>query len=68
MEWVKEMALFKSRDLTLSLMVHLFQFNNYNTYWTLNVATDPSGRYKVSQVLQDAADAGLFGMSHKCFC
>ncbi|MFS7983716.1 putative mannan endo-1,4-beta-mannosidase [Helianthus anomalus] len=36
-----------------------FLFNGFNAYWMMNVAADPSQRYKVSQVLQDAANAGL---------
>ncbi|KAM0063033.1 putative mannan endo-1,4-beta-mannosidase [Helianthus debilis subsp. tardiflorus] len=36
-----------------------FLFNGFNSYWMMNVAADPSERYKVSQVLQDAANAGL---------
>lgn len=36
-----------------------FLFNGFNAYWMMNVASDPSERYKVTQVLQDAADAGL---------
>ncbi|PWA70455.1 mannan endo-1,4-beta-mannosidase 1 [Artemisia annua] len=36
-----------------------FLFNGFNAYWMMNVATDPSERLKVSQVLQDAANAGL---------
>ncbi|XP_021992161.1 mannan endo-1,4-beta-mannosidase 5 [Helianthus annuus] len=36
-----------------------FLFNGFNAYWMMNVAADPSERYKVSQVLQDAANDGL---------
>ncbi|PWA45125.1 mannan endo-1,4-beta-mannosidase 1 [Artemisia annua] len=36
-----------------------FLFNGFNAYWMMNVATDPSERVKVSQVLQDASNAGL---------
>ncbi|KAF5792216.1 putative mannan endo-1,4-beta-mannosidase [Helianthus annuus] len=36
-----------------------FLFNGFNAYWMMNVATDPSERYKVSQVLQDSTNAGL---------
>ncbi|KAL8250735.1 hypothetical protein R6Q59_034428 [Mikania micrantha] len=36
-----------------------FMFNGFNAYWMMNVATDPSQRSKVTQVLQDAANAGL---------
>ncbi|KAI3777357.1 hypothetical protein L1987_47157 [Smallanthus sonchifolius] len=36
-----------------------FLFNGFNAYWMMNVAIDPSERHKVSQVLQDAANAGL---------
>ncbi|CAH1421964.1 unnamed protein product [Lactuca virosa] len=36
-----------------------FLFNGFNAYWMMNVATDPSERMKVTQVLQDAANAGL---------
>ncbi|KAI7745908.1 hypothetical protein M8C21_005536 [Ambrosia artemisiifolia] len=37
-----------------------FLFNGFNAYWMMNVATNPSERYKVTQVIQDAADAGLY--------
>ncbi|KAK1433409.1 hypothetical protein QVD17_10319 [Tagetes erecta] len=36
-----------------------FLFNGFNAYWMMNVATDPEERCKVTQVLQDAANAGL---------
>ncbi|KAK1433412.1 hypothetical protein QVD17_10322 [Tagetes erecta] len=36
-----------------------FLFNGFNAYWMMNVATDSSERYKVTQVLQIAANAGL---------
>ncbi|KAK9066790.1 hypothetical protein SSX86_014113 [Deinandra increscens subsp. villosa] len=36
-----------------------FLFNGFNAYWMMNVATDPNERYKVTQVLKDAANAGL---------
>ncbi|KAK1433413.1 hypothetical protein QVD17_10323 [Tagetes erecta] len=36
-----------------------FLFNGFNAYWMMNVASDPSERSKVTQVLQDASDAGL---------
>lgn len=36
-----------------------FLFNGFNAYWMMNIATDPSERMKVTQVFQDAANAGL---------
>lgn len=36
-----------------------FVFNGFNSYWMMNVATDPTQRYKVSQVFRDASAAGL---------
>ncbi|KAI3488856.1 hypothetical protein L1887_47018 [Cichorium endivia] len=36
-----------------------FLFNGFNAYWMMNIATDPSERIKVTQVFQDAANAGL---------
>ncbi|XP_058099997.1 mannan endo-1,4-beta-mannosidase 5-like [Magnolia sinica] len=36
-----------------------FLFNGFNSYWMMNVATDPTERHKVSDVLREAAAAGL---------
>lgn len=36
-----------------------FLFNGFNSYWMMNVATDPSERHKVSEVFRDASAAGL---------
>ncbi|KAK3012206.1 hypothetical protein RJ639_012776 [Escallonia herrerae] len=36
-----------------------FLFIGFNSYWLMDVASDPSQRYKVTQVLRDAAAAGL---------
>ncbi|XP_074373553.1 mannan endo-1,4-beta-mannosidase 5-like [Apium graveolens] len=36
-----------------------FVFNGFNSYWMMNVATDPTQRYKVTQVFRDASAAGL---------
>lgn len=36
-----------------------FFFNGFNSYWMMNVASDPNQRYKVSNVFRDAAAAGL---------
>ncbi|CAK9155256.1 unnamed protein product [Ilex paraguariensis] len=36
-----------------------FLFNGFNSYWMMNVATNPSDRFKVSEVFRDAAVAGL---------
>ncbi|CAK9185138.1 unnamed protein product [Ilex paraguariensis] len=36
-----------------------FLFNGFNSYWMMNVATNPSERYKVSEVFREAAAAGL---------
>lgn len=36
-----------------------FLFNGFNSYWMMNVATEPSERHKVSEVFRDAAAAGL---------
>lgn len=36
-----------------------FLFNGFNSYWMMQVATQPSERSKVSQVFRDASTAGL---------
>lgn len=36
-----------------------FLFNGFNSYWLMNVATEPADRQKVSEVFRDAAAAGL---------
>ncbi|XP_052188999.1 mannan endo-1,4-beta-mannosidase 5-like [Diospyros lotus] len=36
-----------------------FYFNGFNAYWMMHVAAQPSERSKVTQVLHDAAKAGL---------
>ncbi|KAH9781739.1 Mannan endo-1,4-beta-mannosidase 1 [Citrus sinensis] len=36
-----------------------FLFNGFNSYWMMNVASQPSQRYKVSDVFRQAAAAGL---------
>lgn len=36
-----------------------FLFNGFNSYWMMNVATEPTERHKVSEVFRDAAAAGL---------
>lgn len=36
-----------------------FLFNGFNSYWMMNVATQPSERHKISNVFRDAASAGL---------
>ncbi|XP_057972942.1 mannan endo-1,4-beta-mannosidase 5-like [Malania oleifera] len=36
-----------------------FFFNGFNSYWLMDVASDPSQRYKVSNVFRDAAATGL---------
>ncbi|KAF3440398.1 hypothetical protein FNV43_RR19255 [Rhamnella rubrinervis] len=36
-----------------------FLFNGFNSYWMMNVAAQPSERYKISNVFRDAAAAGL---------
>ncbi|KAL0360210.1 UNVERIFIED_CONTAM: Mannan endo-1,4-beta-mannosidase 2 [Sesamum radiatum] len=37
----------------------LFLFNGFNAYWMMQVAAQPSERYKVSNVFHEAAAAGL---------
>ncbi|KAL2232410.1 mannan endo-1,4-beta-mannosidase 5-like [Sesamum indicum] len=37
----------------------LFLFNGFNAYWMMQVAAQPSQRYKVSNVFREAAAAGL---------
>ncbi|KAL0314288.1 UNVERIFIED_CONTAM: Mannan endo-1,4-beta-mannosidase 2 [Sesamum angustifolium] len=37
----------------------LFLFNGFNAYWMMQVAAQPSERYKVSNVFREAAAAGL---------
>lgn len=36
-----------------------FYVNGFNAYWLMVLAVDPSARYKVSSVLEDAASVGL---------
>ncbi|EYU22711.1 hypothetical protein ABFS82_03G124100 [Erythranthe guttata] len=36
-----------------------FLFNGFNAYWMMHVASDPTQRYKVSNVLRESAAAGL---------
>ncbi|XP_068649041.1 mannan endo-1,4-beta-mannosidase 5-like [Aristolochia californica] len=36
-----------------------FFFNGFNSYWMMRVATDPTQRYKVSDVFREAAAVGL---------
>ncbi|KAK1310970.1 Mannan endo-1,4-beta-mannosidase 2 [Acorus calamus] len=36
-----------------------FLFNGFNSYWMMNLASDPSQRYKVSDVLREASAMGL---------
>lgn len=36
-----------------------FLFNGFNSYWMMNVASDPNQRYRVSNVFQKASAAGL---------
>jgi mannan endo-1,4-beta-mannosidase len=36
-----------------------FLFNGFNSYWMMNVASDPNERYKVSNVFREASAAGL---------
>lgn len=36
-----------------------YLFNGFNSYWMLNVATDPNQMNKVSEVFREASAAGL---------
>ncbi|ONK77305.1 uncharacterized protein A4U43_C02F5170 [Asparagus officinalis] len=36
-----------------------FLFNGFNAYWMMNVAVEPAERYKVTEVFQQAALAGM---------
>lgn len=36
-----------------------FLFNGFNSYWMMQVASDPTQRYKVSSVMRESAAAGL---------
>ncbi|KAL8060025.1 hypothetical protein ABFX02_03G126300 [Erythranthe guttata] len=36
-----------------------FLFNGFNAYWMMHMASDPTQRYKVSNVLRESAAAGL---------
>lgn len=36
-----------------------FLFNGFNSYWMMNVASDPNQRFKVSNVFRQASAAGL---------
>ncbi|OIT18864.1 mannan endo-1,4-beta-mannosidase 1 [Nicotiana attenuata] len=47
------------KDAHFELNGSPFLFNGFNSYWLMHVAAEPSERYKVSEVLKDAASAGL---------
>lgn len=36
-----------------------FLFNGFNSYWLMHAAAEPSERYKVTEVLQEASSSGL---------
>ena len=36
-----------------------FLFNGFNSYWMMNVASDPGRRHKVSEVFREASATGL---------
>ncbi|KAJ0754577.1 putative mannan endo-1,4-beta-mannosidase [Helianthus annuus] len=55
----KEGGFVRTKGTSFVLNGSPFLFNGFNAYWMMNVASDPSERYKVTQVLQDATDAGL---------
>ncbi|GAA0144347.1 hypothetical protein Leryth_016872 [Lithospermum erythrorhizon] len=45
-----------------------FLFNGFNSYWMMHVASDPSERYKVSNVFKEAAATGLTVCRTWAFC
>lgn len=49
----------KTKGLHFILNGHPYLFNGFNSYWMMNVATDPTQRDKVSEVFRDASAAGL---------
>ncbi|KAD2805833.1 hypothetical protein E3N88_39210 [Mikania micrantha] len=55
----KELGFVRTKGSNFVINGLPFLFNGFNAYWMMNVATEPSERHKVSQVLQDAANAGL---------
>ncbi|KAL4583153.1 hypothetical protein LXL04_007718 [Taraxacum kok-saghyz] len=57
--WGKRGGFVGTEGSTFVLNGSPFLFNGFNAYWMMNVATDPTERMKVTQVLQDAANAGL---------
>ncbi|KAI4331758.1 hypothetical protein L6164_016715 [Bauhinia variegata] len=51
--------LFKSKVTEFQLNNSPFLFDGFNSYWMMHVATDPTQRDKVSNVLCEASAAGL---------
>ena len=45
-----------------------FFFNGFNSYWMMHVASQPSERYKISNVFREAAAAGLNVCRTWAFC
>ncbi|XP_062153283.1 mannan endo-1,4-beta-mannosidase 5-like isoform X2 [Alnus glutinosa] len=49
----------QTRDAHFVLNGSPFLFNGFNSYWMMHVASEPSERYKISNVLREASAAGL---------
>lgn len=49
----------QTRGTQFALNGSQFLFNGFNSYWMMNVASQPSQRYKVSDIFRQAAAAGL---------
>lgn len=49
----------QARDAHFALNGSPFLFNGFNSYWMMDVASEPSQRYKISSALREASAAGL---------
>lgn len=49
----------KAKGIKFMLHGTPFLFNGFNSYWMMTVAAQPANRYKVTQVFQQAALAGM---------
>ena len=49
----------QTRDTHFVLNESPFLFNGFNSYWMMQVAVEPSERYKISNVFREASAVGL---------
>lgn len=55
----RNLAFVRTRGSHFVLHGSPFLFNGFNAYWMMHVGSDPSERYKVSEVFREASAAGL---------